>query len=434
VSKKINFKDKKVTVVDNGYYVHVAIALAQHFGKVDYVTNWQCAFPSIEPLLVGDGFPGVRRTKDFWKESSDAHLFVFCDIYESGLQLELVRQGKRVWGPRNGDELEIKRWRTTKLLPKIGLSEPPGRVIVGMPNLRSYLKDHDDLHIKVAGLRGMMETKKHTNYDLSEYWLDIVEKQVSGVKNTIRFLVYDDIPDAVEVGYDGWTVDGQWPEVASYGVEAKDIGIISCIRPYADFPAVIRDVMEAFSPMLKEYKYRGFVCAEIRRTKTQSFMIDWAARCGSPSSEALFSVFGNLPEVFWFGAEGKLIKPEKLANFSVEIVVKSPDADQEEWKILQIDDEVRPWVKLHLHARVGGRDMICPQEYPSKELGAIVGIGDTLEEAIAHARKNCDGVKSDSVEFKTDTIEECLNEIADGKEFGITWPGTIPVDNGAAKE
>lgn len=423
-----------MTVVDNGFYVHVAQALALHFGKVDYWMDWQCAFPTIEPLLVGDGFPGVRRTKDFWKESADADLFVFCDIYQSGLQLELIRQKKRVWGPRNGDELEIKRWKTTKLLPKIGLDEPPGRVITGTANLRSYLKDHNDLHIKVAGLRGMMETHTHTNYARSEFWMDTVERQVSGVKNIIRFLVYDDIPDAVEVGYDGWTVDGQWPEVASYGVEVKDAGLISCIRPWVDFPEVIRKTMDAFTPMLRAYNYRGFVCAEIRKTKKKAYMIDWAARCGSPSSEALFSVFGNLSEVFWFGSEGKLIKPEKLANFSVEIIVKSPDADPEEWKVIEIDDEVRPWVKLHLHAFVDGHDLICPQEYATKEFGAIIGIGDTLEEAIAHVRKNCEGVRSDSVEFKTDSIEEGLKELKDGKDFGITWPGNIPVDGEAVKE
>lgn len=432
--KKVNYKDKTVCCVDHGMYVHVAVKLASMFKEVLYYTDWQCAFPTCEPLLIGEGFPGVRRIKDIWKEGIDADLFVFTDIYYSGLQQELIRQGKRVWGPRNGEELEIYRWKTKNLLPKIGLPRPPGVRLMGMNALREHLKSHENQYVKVSGLRGMMETWHHQNYELSLYKLDCLERQISAVKNIMQFVVDEPVPKdgddtpTVEVGFDGWTIDGQYPEIGSFGFELKDCGLLSTVQPYKDFPQPIKQVMDAFSPTLKKYPYRGFCCAEIRVNKDGNYMIDWASRCGSPSSEALMEFYSNWPDILWHGAEGKLVKPEQVANFGVEVIIKSPDADPEEWKLVQISDEVRPWVKLHNWARIEGKDVICPQEFPLKEFGAIVGIGQTLEEAIKNVKEHCEGVKSDAVEFKTDSIEEGLKEILEAEELGIDFGAELTVD------
>jgi phosphoribosylamine-glycine ligase len=428
---KVDYKQKTVLVCDHGMYVHVAIKLVQYFGKVLYYTDWQCAFPTCEPLLVGEGFEGVTRIKDIFNEGMNADLYVFTDIYFSGLQQELLRQGKRVWGPRNGDELEIFRWRTKQMLPSLGLPMPPGEKITGIAKLRAYLKKHDDVFVKVSGLRGMMETHHHDNYDLSLNWLDRLEAQISGVKDVITFIVDSKVgtdEDTVEVGFDGWTIDGQYPEIASFGYELKDCGLLSVVRPYSEFPEPITKVMDAFGPVLQDHYYRGFCCAEIRVNKEGSWMIDWASRCGSPSSEALMEFYSNWPEILWFGAEGRLIKPEQVAKFGVEIVLHSPNADPEEWKVVQIDDKARPWIKMHNWAIINGRDTICPQEFPLKEFGAIVGIGDTLEEAIKSVREHCDGVKSSDVEFKHDSIEDGLKEIKKGEELGIDFGADLDVD------
>lgn len=427
---EVDFRQKVCLVYDSGMYVHVAIKLAEYFKEVLYFTDWQCAFPTCEPLLVGEGFDGVRRIKDLWKEGKDADLFVFTDIYASGVQMELLRQGKRVWGPRDGDRLEINRWQTKEMLSSLGLPRPPGVRIQGIKKLRDYLKKHDNQYVKVSGLRGMMETWHHTNYELSEYQLDVLEKQISGVKNVMMFIVdapvvvdpeNPDDPPTVEVGYDGWTVDGQYPEIASFGIEVKDAGLISVVKEYKDFPTPITKVMDAFGPVLQDHYFRGFCCAEIRVNQNGPFMIDWASRCGSPSSEALMEFFDNWAEIMWFGAEGKLVKPNQVAKYGVEIIIKSPDADAEEWKSVQIDDSVRKWVKLHNWARIDGVDMICPQEHALKEFGAIVGTGDTFDEAEASAKQHCKGVKSSSVEFKTDSIREGLEEVVKSKSLGIDF-------------
>lgn len=419
--KKPVWKDLTVTVLDHGMYPHVAIKLAEYFGKVNYFTDWQCAFPTPEPILVGEGFPGVTRCKHFWKECSDSDLFVVCDIYFSDLQYELQRQGKRCWGPRNGDELEICRWRTNEMLPGLGLPKCKVEKVTGMSALREFLKHNEDQYIKVSGLRGMMETKHHINYVLSEFWLDSLEKQISAVKNVIVFLCYAAIENAVEIGGDLWSCDGRYPSIASWGAEVKDACLISRIQKVSDFPEPLSKVLKAFAPVLQDYYYRGFMCPELRATEEGPFVIDWASRCGSPSSEALMMVFDNWPEIFWYGAEGILVEPEKLADYSVEVIVQSDDATPEEWQVVQIDDEARPWTKLHLWTRVEGRDIISPNEFPLKHFGAVVGIGDTLEQAVEAAKKHCEGVKGDGITFNTDKISSGIEELKDGNKFGIDF-------------
>lgn len=419
--KSIDWKSKKVCVVDHGMYVHVAIKLADMFGEVLYYTDWACSFPTIEPLLVGEGFPGVKRVKHFWKEAAHCDLFIFTDIYYGDLQAELLRQGKRVWGPRWGEELEIKRWRTNQMLPSLGLPQPKAELITGIPALREFLKKNENIFVKVSGLRGMMETNRCKNYILSENWLDKLEGQLSGVKNIVKFVCFYDIPDAVEVGGDLWSADGQYPEVASFGIEIKDCCLVSCVKEYKEFPEPLSQVLNAFRPVLQDYYYRGFLCPELRVTKDGPFLIDWAARCGSPSSEALMELYGNWPEIFWYGAEGKLVRPEKIANFAIEVIAHAGHSSPEDWNVVQIDDAARKWVKLHLWARIDGVDTICPQEFPLKEFGAVVGIGNTLQEAEAAVKKHCEGVVGDGIEFNLDKIGEGMKEIVKGEEVGIDF-------------
>ena len=43
----------------------------------------------------------------------------------------------------------------------------------------------------------------------------------------MEFIVEDGIPDAVEVAYDGYTIDGKFAKNATFGIEVKDKGLVS---------------------------------------------------------------------------------------------------------------------------------------------------------------------------------------------------------------
>src|ERR1700722_8124985 len=116
-----NYRSKTVCVVDNGLFLEVARTLAKDFGKVLYYMPWQSGYPKSNVLLVGHGIPGIKRIDSFWPLLDEIDLFVFPDVYEGPLQEHLVSLGKRVWGSRNGDELELFRADSKEHMKALGI-------------------------------------------------------------------------------------------------------------------------------------------------------------------------------------------------------------------------------------------------------------------------------------------------------------------------
>src|SRR5512137_1964280 len=194
-----------VLIYDNGLFVSWAERLTEYFDRVLYYNPCKNAFPKSNSRLVGTGIEGVEKVTDFWDVVDDVDLFIFPDVYDGDLQNELRRQGKRVWGSGKGEEIELHRWETKQLLARMGLPVQPVVKIVGLEALRDHLKSVDGKKwIKVSWTRGDMETWEHESYDLSEPRLDELENKLGAKKKVIEFIVEDDIPDAVEVAYDGY--------------------------------------------------------------------------------------------------------------------------------------------------------------------------------------------------------------------------------------
>ena len=118
-----NSKDKKVCVYDNGLFVGMAGKLAESFGKVYYYSPWKNAFPKSNARLVGQGFEMIERVNNFFDVVDLCDLFVFPDVYDGDLQLYLEKQGKRVWGSRKGEELELYRDEAKKHMEKLGIAK-----------------------------------------------------------------------------------------------------------------------------------------------------------------------------------------------------------------------------------------------------------------------------------------------------------------------
>src|SRR5258708_15118766 len=100
---------KTVLCVDHGLFLPLAIKLAESFQRVLYYSPWEKGFPILNDCVIGDGFENVERVDDIWEHLKDVDLFLFPDLQHSGLQLHLESLGKRVWGSREGDDLELSR-------------------------------------------------------------------------------------------------------------------------------------------------------------------------------------------------------------------------------------------------------------------------------------------------------------------------------------
>lgn len=417
-----NHSDRTICWVDCGLFVSFAQKVAPQFGRTLYFTPWANGFPKSNQRLPGMGLEGIERIQYPLDHIDDVDLWVFPDVYFSDLQKHLVSLGKRVWGARSGETLELDRWKTKELLKELGMPVQHCALIKGLDHLREYLQEHEDVWIKVSITRGDFETFHSQNYELSRPRLDALEHELGAKASILEFVVEDAVNDAVEVGYDGWVVDGKYPETSCFGFEIKDLGYLGVVEPYDDLPEPLLWVNEKLSDFFLQHQYRGFFSSECRVGEDQEpYLLDPCCRCGSPPSEVYQELFSNWGDILWNGAEGEVVKPIPTARYACEAMIHSAWADKN-WQALQISDEARPFVKLRNHCQIDGVDYAVPQAVGLPEIGAVVGIGETLTEAIEHCHQNAEGVQGYYVQIQMDSIGPAIEEIRKGEKYGIHFP------------
>lgn len=416
-----NLKTKTILVVDNGLFVSFARMLARDFKKVYYYTPWQSAFPKTQQVSIGSGFEDIHRVNFPLAIADEVDLWVFLDLNHCDLQTFLESRGARVWGARNGEELELDRWEFKQYLKRIGLPVQPCEKLIGMDALREYLKKVKDKYVKTSFVRGDFETFRHDTYDLSEPRLDELEHVLGPTKRDYEFIVEDEIKDAVEVGYDGFCVDGKFPSHAMMAYEVKDCGMVGVALTNNELCEPVRYVNDKLRTALSGYKYRGFLSTEIRYTKNKvPFFIDPCCRLGTPSNELLQELFDGWATVLWNGAEGRLESPKVKAKYCCMAVIHSEWAVND-WMSLSYPKELDDFVKLRFHTRLQGKNYVAPQHVGLPDLGGVVGSGVTLLDAVAQCSERAKQVKGYQVKVDLSSIGKALEVIREGEKRGIKF-------------
>ena len=421
-----NFKSKTVCFVDNGLFTSFARKIAPEFGKLLYYCPWQESFPKSVRLEVGSGFAEIERVQYPLARADEIDLWVFADLFQSDLQVFLAGHGARVWGARYGEELETERWQMRQLLKKLGLPVADGELIQGMPALREYLQKRDNLFIKTSFSRGDMETWHHNRYEVSEPRLAQLAYDLGPFAEDYEFIVEGEIPDAVEIGYDGFTVDGQFPSPSIMAYEIKECGMIGTCKPYAELAEPVRFVNGKLAPALKGYNYRGFFSTEIRYTADKKpYLIDPCCRLGSPSNELLQELLGGWGAVLWEGAEGRMVNPRQVARYGVVAMVFGKQSGRN-WQALHYPPAIDQWVKLINPVAVGPRRYSAPQGEPMN-IASVVGVGNTIIEAVKSCAEHAGQVEGDGIEVHLSAIEKAMDTIAAGEKRGIRFtPDALP--------
>lgn len=407
-------------VIDHGMFCSLAVKLAESFKRVLYYSPWEKGFPVLNDCVIGDGLLNVERVDDIWEHMFETDLVVFPDLQHSGLQLHLESIGKRVWGSREGDDLELRRMLLKKTQEKLGLEVPDYQSIRGLSKLREHLRNHDDLFVKISQYRGCCETIHHVNYELSQPILDNLAVIFGPLQDEILFVVEDPVATTLEVGFDGWTIDGAWPSMGLQGWEKKDKALIAAVQKFEDLPEQVTVINDALPEVLKKYRYRNFLSTEIRVDGDRSVMIDITCRAPSPGLELHCELWENLAEIIWHGAAGELIDPVPTAQFGVEAMIDF-NGDENRWRILQMPEEAEPWVKLYGCCKYNDAYCIPPFPHSHDTIGAVVGIGDTLEEAIEHLKETVELLKDQPVTIHTEAIYDTLKEIHEAEKKGIEF-------------
>lgn len=409
-----------VCVIDNGLFTSLAERLARDFKRVLYYASWEAAYPKMNEAYIGYGLKDVERVESIWPHFDEIDLFVFPDLFYGPMQVWLESHGKRVWGSRNGEELEIYREVCKEQMAKAGLPVGPYEVVKGIDKLRAYLKAHENVWVKVDQWRGTFESFKSSNYRNVEPKLQEIEYQLGPLKNIIDFVVDDDLPDKIEVGIDAYCIDGQWPSKTLVGIEVKDLGYVGEFVKWDDIPEPIRRFNASMAPVFRRYGYRNFFSTEIRIGKDhEPYMIDACCRCGAPPNELYQEFYSNLPDIISAGADGELVDPEPKGKFGVEVIMQSQWANERNWQPLDIPEKIREHVKLRFGAKIGDRHYVVPQWIGLKEIGAIVAWGDTLEAALEMSKSIADQVDGYAVSIPDGAMEEAQEEMQKSAEMGL---------------
>lgn len=389
-------KSKTVCIVDNGLFAELARTLSLAFGKVYYTSPWVADFPSSNKTELGEGFSEYERVKDIWDIIDEVDLFVFPDLHNGPLQEYLESQGKRVWGARNGDELETARTEAKAYFKTLGILQAPYEVIQGMTALRNFLKGREDkVWVKISLTRNDTETFPVEGYEGSKNRLDKLEAELGPAAEEMEFIVEDDLPDTLDIAIDTYSIDGKFPKRALLGTEKKDEGYICVAKDWGKMPPGLYSIYETLAPTLKKYGYRSMLSLESRMGEDVTYLCDPCCRGGSPPFELQLNMLTNLAEIMWEGADGKLVEPKYAGKYGTQFILRSEWASSNPL-FIEFPEKYRNQIKLHYATQFGTDLWIMPQG--SAEIGAVVVCGDSLDACFEEAQKIAGEIKGTQIE------------------------------------
>ena len=416
-----NLKTKCAYIVDNGIFCSFAERLARDFGRVLYAPPCFGQAPSMNRGKIGTGLEGIEVV-EFGERMDEADIFCFPDVGYGHFQQYLVEQGKKVWGARMGEELELFRVDTKKHLKSLGIPIGEYTVVHGMKALRSYLAEHKNVHVKIDKYRGSFESFRSKDYKSSEPKLDEVASKLGPFGIITDFICEDDLPGRVEIGIDCPTmVNGQFPRQLMAGIEIKDAGYVGIVKPYASFPKAVTDVDKALADTFKNYGYAGPYSSEVRVGKDGiGYPVDLTCRLPSPPNEAYQENCANISQMVWAGAHGELLEPEWTHKYAAELIITSDMAwADKHFQPVDFDKKYRNNIKIRNHIIIEGQDYCVPQGVGFPEVGAVIGSGDTLQSAIEQVKEIADTVSGYYLKIPLEAFDQAQEEIDKLKQYGI---------------
>lgn len=402
---------KTILVCDGGIFQPLVHLLATQFERVLYYRRWESSFPTKNDLMIGTGYDTFECVESIWDVVNDVDIFVFPDIGFEAEQSYLKSIGKNIFGAIEGSELEQDREKCKEILKEVGLQVQPWRVIKGIKKLRKYLEQHDDCFVKISRLRGIGETYGGKPYHLLKGEVDEVEFKLGVYSEHQEFIVEDEIPNAIEMGYDGYTISGEYPSKAVVGIEVKDAGYIGAVKPYSQFPKQVTEPNRLLAPYFKKHGYNSFYSSEVRSLSEKIyFLIDPTCRMASPAGECYLHLFDNLGDIIEAGSEGVLVQPKTSKRFAAQAILSCSNAEERQVPI-DIDPKIRQFVMLYHSAKVDDYEVVLPTDAKMAEIGSCIGLGNTIDEAINNCIKHCGMIDAVKLKNRSDSLVEAKSEL-----------------------
>lgn len=414
-------------VFDYGSFLDLADSLADTYANVWYHSPREKEFRDVKECVIGKGLSKVKRVDEpldpaFLKKID---LAIFPDIGFKGIQNLMLERGIAVWGSRAATDLELYRDKFLETIKELGLEVLPWVRIEGLTNLVEHLKGVKNKWVKVNEYRENMETWHHVDFAHSEDELTRLASEFGGYKEKVVFVVQDPLdadPDepVMEIGYDGLSVDGDFPEQSFAGYEKKNELYLGSLRKYKQLPKEVRYVNNEIAPWLEENGYRNFLATEVRVKGKKICFIDPTFRLAGQTMEHYFETCPNLPEVIWKGANGILIVPEFTHQYAAEATLHY-GAHHGGWKTIMVPKEAERWIKLYHYFATDEDDTYRFPPHKSDEVGVVIGLGNTVAKSIEHLKKNLEHLKNENISTRLGGFADLIKEIEEAENEGMEF-------------
>jgi|ERR1700722_3855263 len=415
-------KNAVACVIDYGQFTEVAERLARNgFGRVLFYSPWETSFPTYNEYVVGKGLEGVEKIEDIWPYFDQIDVFVFPDLYHGGMQAWLRQQGKAVFGAGLGETMEIHRDRMKELQSTVGIPTNDYKVFNGIDDLREHLKTVDNKYVKTNLLRGSMESFHHESYLLTEPLLDKFEHSLGIFKDEQTFIVEEPIDAICEIGYDGFVcTGGRYPSKTLFGLEIKGQCYVGKGIEYKDLPNQILDINARLASAFDEYNYAGHYSSEVRVAKNnkEGYLIDQTTRNPSPPTALMLEIIENYPEVIYDIAMGDCPLLRFKYKYGVQVVIKSEHA-RKDIMAVYFPEKFKDYVKISNHVVKDGINYFVPQNIENEEIGSVVGMGNTIKDAIKQVTEISKEIKGYGISIDLDSLDKAQEQIDNLKQIGF---------------
>ena len=418
-------KDSKQVValyLDNGPFHSFALKLAETYKKVYYAPNWKSSFPAIEDALVGtqwedgerlDTFEGLplEVVENIFDIIDECDILITPDVYSGDIAAYFHSKSKPVFGSMYGEQLELERWDAKEIFKEHGMDVKDAKRIIGVENLKKYLeKKKDKVWVKISKYRKLFETFSHTDYRFTELILDRLAYKLGPLKSIVEFICEPDIPNATEVGYDGFNIHGEYPENSIQGVEVKGVSYAGEFVAYKDLNESVKRVNEQIAPILKKLEYQGAFSTEIRSSDGKDYLLEPTTRLPSPPNELYQEMYKDIADYVWQIGNGKVPKVECTKPFGIQLVLNINWQDEPASHLaVYFDEKYRKNIKLKNPVIVDGQHYALLLNDIS-EVGAIISVGDSLEECKKEILEIMEDIKYKGMELNAEHIDEAIEE------------------------
>ncbi|MGA2109622.1 MAG: hypothetical protein ABSH25_18515 [Syntrophorhabdales bacterium] len=148
------------------------------------------------------------------------------------------------------------------------------------------------------------------------------------------------------------------------------------------------------------------------------YLLDPTIRLAAPGVAAIqCELIENYSEVVYGLATAQLVTPAMRHKYVAAVSMESSEAAKT-FVNITFPKEMRRWVKLRMAIRHGSDYYSVP---PFDSLGAVIGFGDSIKEAIDLVKERVKQVEALSLNTDLGGLDDLYSDIQTGKAYGINF-------------